>query len=1163
LEEILVKVKRFPIALALGGLLIAGVMAGGALAAPPKEYQGEPGKKDEAVKQSEKTGQPDKPAQDTKSVKPTKNGKEAKDAKAKPEEKKGGMTASTFSGLELRNIGPATVGGRIIDIAVDPRTPSTWYVAAASGGIWKTTNAGTTWNPTFEGQGSFSIGCLALDPKNPLVLWAGTGEKNSQRSVSYGDGVYKSTDGGKSWENVGLKKSEHIGRIVIDPRDSNTVYVAAQGPLWSAGGDRGLYKTTDGGRTWKAVLTISENTGVTDVALDPRNPDVLYAASYQRRRHIWTLIDGGPESGLQKSTDGGATWKKLGGGLPKVDLGRIGLAVAPSSPDTVYAIVEAAGKAGGFFRSTDGGGNWAKQSDTVASSPQYYQTLFVDPQNADRVYTMDVFIGVTDDGGKNFRPLGEKDKHVDNHVLWIDPNNRDHLLDGCDGGLYESWDRGQDWRFHGNLPIAQFYRVSLNNAKPFYYVFGGTQDNFSLGGPSRTANNNGIRNSDWFVTQGGDGFQSQADPVDSNIVYAEAQYGALDRYDLRTGEQVQIQPQPGKGEPGLRWNWDAPLIISPHSHTRLYFAANRLFRSDDRGNSWTAVSPDLTRQIDRYKLKVMGRVWGPDTVAYNTSTSIYGNIVSLNESAVKEGLIYAGTDDGLIQITEDSGAHWRKIDKFPGIPDDTYVSDLESSPTDAETVYAAFNNQQMGDFKPYLLKSADRGKSWTSIAGDLPERGSVWTVAQDFVDPDLLFAGTEFGLYFTRDGGKKWIKFDALPVIPVRDIALHRKESDLVVATFGRGFWILDDYSLLRNLKPEALEADAALFPVHETPMYLEASPLGLPGKGFTGSAAYTGENPPFGAIFTYYLKDDVKSLRKQRQDAEKKTLKEGGSLVYPPWETLRREEQESEPSMLLVVKDETGNVVRRLTAPAKAGFHRVAWDLHWPPSNPIRAGGGGRRRGGGGGDPDEGGGGDGPEGPLASPGKYTVSLLRVVNDVATPVGPPQTFAAVPLGMSELSSQDQAAQIAFQRKTAQLQRAVLGAVQAVDEARTRLGLIRKAILQTPKADLKLTEQVRQLDLHFQEIQMKLTGDPLLAERQEATPPAIVDRIQNVVGGHWSISAAATRTWQQDYDIAAAEFAPVLEDLRKSIGVDLKGIEDQLESLGAPWTPGRLPTWTPQ
>ena len=1121
--------KRIFGALALGGLLLAGA----AFAAPPSAYKGGPEKKDEAVKKSEKTGVPEKGA--------------------KPEEKKGGMTAATFAGLEFRNIGPAVVGGRIVDVAVDPRAPATWYVAAASGGVWKTTNAGITWTPIFEGQGSFSIGCLAIDPKNPLVIWVGTGENNSQRSVSYGDGVYKSTDGGRSWENVGLKRSEHIGKIVIDPRDSNTVYVAAQGPLWAAGGDRGLYKTTDGGKTWKAVLTISENTGVTDVALDPRNPDVVYAAAYQRRRHVWTLIDGGPEGGIHKSTDGGATWKRLAGGLPRnVDIGRIGLAVAPSRPDTVYAIVEAANGAGGFFRSSDGGGNWEKRSATVASSPQYYQEIFVDPENADRVYSMDVFIVITEDGGASFHPLGEKDKHVDNHALWIDPANRDHLLVGCDGGLYQTWDRGQNWEFKGNLPIAQFYRVSVNNAKPFYEVFGGTQDNFSLGGPSRTINNNGIRNSDWFVTQGGDGFQSQADPEDPDTVYAEAQYGALVRYNRKTGEQLFIQPQPGQGEPPLRWNWDSPVIVSPHSHTRLYFAANKLFKSDDRGASWKAVSPDLTRQIDRHKLKVMGRVWGPETVAYNTSTSFYGNIVSLAESPAQQGLLYVGTDDGLVQVSEDDGGHWRRIETFPGIPDSTYVSDLEPSPTDAGTVYAAFNNMKTGDFKPYLLKSTDRGKTWTSIAGDLPERGSVWTVAQDWMNPSLLFAGTEFGLYFSTDGGRKWIKFESLPVTAVHDIVFHRPENDLVIATFGRGFWILDDYSLLRTLKPEALDQEAGIFPVEQASMYIESSPLGLPGKGFQGAGFYTANNPPFGAIFTYYLKDDLKSRKKQRQEQEKKTLKEGGTLTYPSWESLRAEERETEPSMLLIVKDEEGNVVRRLTAPAKSGFHRVAWDLRFPASTPVQLQRQERNEFD-----------NAPEGPLAAPGKYTITLAKQVDDVVTPVGQPQTFEARPLFMSGLTTQDQAAQLAFQRKTASLQRAVMGATQALEEAQNRLKYIQKAILETPKADLKLIQQAKALDLRLQDIAVKLEGDPVIAAHSEPTPPAIVDRVQTVVSSHWSTTAQATRTYEENYNIAAAEFAPVLADLRQAIGVDLKSLEDQLENLGAPWTPGRLPTWKPE
>jgi photosystem II stability/assembly factor-like uncharacterized protein len=1121
-------VKRISVALALGAFLLAG----GALAAAPAADQGQA------------------PAQKAEKSKATK-AKAEKAGQAK-EEEKGPLKPSTFAGLEMRGIGPAVVGGRVVDLAVDPASPDTWYVAAASGGVWKTTNAGTTWSPVFEGQGSFSIGCVAIDPKNPLVVWVGTGENNSQRSVSYGDGVYKSTDGGKSWENVGLKKSEHIGKILIDPRDTSIVYVAAQGPLWSAGGDRGLYKTTDGGKTWKQALAISEDTGVTDVVMDPRDSNVLYAAAYQRRRHVWTLVDGGPEGGIHKSTDGGATWKKLSAGLPKEDMGRIGLALAPSQPDTVYAIIESVGKAGGFFRSTNAGGSWEIRSDYVAGSPQYYQEIFADPENADRVYAVDTILQVTEDGGKTFHPLGEKDKHVDNHVVWIDPANRDHLLVGCDGGLYETWDRGADWDFKSNLPIAQFYRVSLDNDKPFYNVYGGTQDNFSLGGPSRTNNDHGIRNSDWFVTQGGDGFQTQVDPEDPNIVYAESQYGGLGRYDRKSGEQIFIQPQPGRGEPALRWNWDAPLIISPHSHTRLYFAANKLFRSDDRGDSWRAVSPDLTRQIDRRKLEVMGKVWSADTVAYNDSTSFYGNIVALNESPVKEGLIYVGTDDGLLQITEDGGGTWHKIEKLPGIPEDTYVADVESSPLDADTVFVAFDNHKMGDFKPYLLKSTDRGKTWTSIVGDLPERGSVLTVAQDFVNPNLLFAGTELGLYFSIDGGKKWIKVTSLPLIAVRDIALQKRENDLAVATFGRGFYILDDYTPLRLLKPETLEQDAVLFPVKQTAMYIEASPMGIRGRGFQGASFYVAPNPPFGATFTYYLKEDLKSLKEQRREREKKLTKEGGELVFPSWETLRKEEREQEPSILLTVTDEEGNVVRRLTAPAKSGFHRVSWDLRFPPSTPTRLQ-----------PPERGFFGGAPQGPLAAPGTYKVAMAKDVDGVVTPLGEAQTFAAVPLNLAELPAPDRAAQVAFQRKTARLQRAVRGAVQAVDEAREHLKYVQKAILDTPQADLALAEQARALDLRLQDLEVKLSGDPVLAEHNEPTPPAIVDRVQMIVQGHWASSSEATRTFQDDYAAAAAEFAPVLADLRQTIGVDLKNLEDRLEALGAPWTPGRLPSWTPE
>ncbi|HSN67918.1 MAG TPA: glycosyl hydrolase, partial [Thermoanaerobaculia bacterium] len=538
------------------------------------------------------------------------------------------------------------------------------------------------------------------------------GENNSQRSVGYGDGVYKSVDGGKSWSNVGLKASEHIGKILIDPTDSNVVWVAAQGPLWNSGGDRGLYKTTDGGKNWKKVLEISPNTGVSDIVMDPRNPDVLYASAYQRRRHVWTLIDGGPESGIHKTRDGGATWEKLTKGLPKEDMGRIGLTLAPTRPDTVYAIIEAADRKGGFFRSTDGGANWEKRNDYVSSSPQYYQELIPDPADPDRVYSMDTFTNVTEDGGKTFTRLGFKWKHVDEHALWIDPGNTEHLLIGNDGGLYESWDRGANWHFKPNLPVTQFYKIEADNSFPVYFVYGGTQDNFTLGGPSQSLNLHGPTNQDFFVATGGDGFQPRVDPKDPNIVYAESQHAGIVRFDRKSGEQVDIRPWPAPGDAPLRFNWDSPLIISPHANTRLYLGAQKLFRSDDRGNSWTAVSPDLTRQVDRNKLKVMDRVWSADAVAKNASTSYFGNLTALSESPLQEGLLYTGSDDGLVQVTEDGGANWRKIEKFPGVPDMTYVADLEASPHDANVVYAVFGNHKMGDFKPYLLRSGDRGRTW-------------------------------------------------------------------------------------------------------------------------------------------------------------------------------------------------------------------------------------------------------------------------------------------------------------------------------------------------------------------------------------------------------------------------------------------------------------------
>ncbi len=1051
------------------------------------------------------------------------------------------LTESTFSGLELRGIGPAFMSGRIADIAIDPNDLNLWYVAVGSGGVWKTTNAGTTWKPLFDDQPSYSIGCLTLDPSNSNVVWVGTGENVGGRHVGYGDGIYRSMDGGSSWENMGLKESFHISKIIVHPENPDVVWVAAQGSQWKKGGDRGLYKTVNGGKEWKKVLGDDEWTGVTDILIDPRDPDVLYAAAWQRHRNVAAYMGGGPGSGIHGSTDGGETWTEFKKGLPESNMGKIGLAISPQKPDVLYAAVELDRRTGGVYRSADRGASWEKRSDAVsgATGPHYYQELYASPHQFDRIYLVDVRMQVSEDGGKTFRRMKERYKHSDNHAIAFRPDDPDYLLVGTDGGIYESFDLAENWRFVQNLPVTQFYKVAVDDAEPFYNIYGGTQDNATQGGPSRTVYTRGIHNSDWFITLGGDGHQPATEPGNPDIIYSESQQGNLSRIDLTTGEIVFIQPQPGAGEGHERYNWDSPILVSPHSPTRIYFGSYRLWRSDNRGDSWTAVSGDLTRNQERLTLPIGGKTWSWDSPWDVSAMSTYNTITSIAESPVKEGLIYTGTDDGLINITEDGGENWKQIEvgDLPGVPATAFVNDIKADLFDANTVYIALDNHKFGDLNPYLLKSTDKGGSWESIKGNIPDRTLVWRLVQDHVNPDLLFTATEFGIYFSVDGGGQWIKLTAgVPTISFRDLAIQRRENDLIGASFGRGFFILDDYSALRTISENELQKDALIFPVRDAEWYIPRQ-LGI----VMGASDFTAPNPPYGAVFTYYLKEEMKTLKSVRSEKEKELIKANKNVNFPGWNEVERERRQEEPKIWLTIKDSGGNVVRKIEGKNKKGINRTAWDLRLPATDGMSS----------------------EEdlksnyvGAMMPPGEYSVTLSKEEDDKITGLAGPVTFKVERLFEGALQGADPKETAAFWKEVERFNKSLSAFGKALDKGIEKVKLMRGALYRTQVAPGNLDSELQRLNEALLDIDQKLRGSKSKDEIGEDDLPTIINRYRVAAAGTSFSTYGPTPMHKRSLEIAGEEFVVIKAELEKILNEDIPKLEKALIEAGAPWIDGQ-------
>lgn len=860
-----------------------------------------------------------------------------------------GPGSGLFNGLHFRNIGPAVMSGRIVDLAVVEEDPVVFYVASATGGLWKTENNGVTFEPVFQDQPVHSIGDAAVHQKNPEIVWVGTGERANRQSSSWGNGVYKSSDGGETWLYMGLEETRHIGRIALHPEDPDIIYTAAMGNLWGPNPERGLYRSRDGGENWEKILYIDEDTGVVDAAVDPEDPDILYAAAYQRRRRPYGFHGGGPGSGLFKSTDGGDTWAELTNGLPEGDKGRIGISIYRRNPEIVYVCVEQGWRynastaynerRAGIYRSEDKGNSWTHMSDWNPR-PMYASQILVDPNDDQRIYMQNSF-SYSDDGGKTFTRVRQS-LHGDDRILWVDPRDSRHLIKGDDGGVGLSYDRAETWLYVTSLPVSQFYRISVDMRKP-YWIYGGLQDNGSWAGPSAVYRRSGILNEDWFKTGGGDGFVNLVDPEDPDTLYTESQYLGLSRFDLATRESRDIRPGDPKGHirarrnwdawgPGLPEpelgnamapaNWDGPFIISPHHPKTLYAGTNQLWKSTDGGYSWSSLG-NLTTEVDRRELKIMDQRAEETTPSLDDGIPYYPTITVIAESPLREGVLYAGTDDGCFHVSLDGGGTWRSVAAdMPGLPKDAWFAGIEPSRFAAGTVYVTVNNYRNDDYANYLYKSEDYGRTWTSICGDLPEERVPRTLREDTRNPDLLFLGAELGLFFTLDGGTHWIPLkNNMPTAAFNDLVIHPRDNDLVLGTHGRGIWILDNIACLQELTPEVLASPAHLFTVETAEMIRYARE-----RGHTGDMIFRGENPPQGAVIDYYLKYEL-----------------------------------TEDDIRLTVLDHTGKSIAELNPGRSQGINRVVWDLRYDDISGPSLDEGERSRS--------------LRGPLVVPGMYTVKL--------------------------------------------------------------------------------------------------------------------------------------------------------------------------------------------